>query len=277
MFWHCFLALCFSILPFQSYAADAVSNAIEFVIIIPSYNNEQWYKANLDSVVNQTYPHFSIHYINDCSQDKTGQLVDQYVKDAGLELKGKIQVTHNSLRRGAMANLFSAITAIDGKKVVVVVDGDDRLAHTGILDILAKQYADKSVWLTHGNYTTEPFTKASYCKEYPKKVQKKLKFRSSKKWMGCQLRTFYAKLFHLIKKEDLLFNGDFLPMTYDLGIMFPMLEMASDGHVRFIEEPIYIVNTVNPISDRKKNAKLQKELDTHLRNLPSYQPLKELF
>ena len=276
MFWQFFFTLCFFIIPLENYAADAINDALEFVIVIPSYNNERWYKANLDSVVNQTYPHFSIHYINDCSQDKTGQLVDQYVKDAGLENNGKIQVTHNSLRRGAMANLFTLTPAIDPKQVVLVVDGDDRLAHTGILDILAKVYADKKMWLTHGNYTTEPFTKASYCKEYSKRVYKKLKFRSSK-WMGCQLRTFYAKLFHLIKKEDLMFNGEFLPMTYDLGIMFPMLEMASDGHVRFIEEPIYIVNTVNPISDRKKNAKLQKELDVHLRNLPSYPPLKELF
>ncbi len=270
---HLFIALLL-VLPLQNYAENSPS--VEFVVVIPSYNNEQWYKANLDSVISQSYPHFTIRYIDDASQDKTGALVDQYVKDLSAEMRAKIEVMHNSTRVGAMANLYNTITSIDPKKVVVVVDGDDRLGSTNVLNMLAKVYADKTIWLTHGNYTTEPFTKASYCKEYSKTIQRKLKFRKSK-WMGCQLRTFYAKLFHLIKKEDLMFNGEFLPMTYDLAIMFPMLEMASGGHIRFIVDPIYIVNTNNPISDRKKNATLQKNLDSYLRRLAPYQPLQQLF
>ena len=271
------LATILFLFPATEYAEEISNNAnepIEFVVVIPSYNNEQWCIANLESVVNQTYPHFTICYINDCSTDKTGQLVDQYIKEKNLE--GHLNVIHNGNRKGAMANLYMAISRLDPKKVVAVVDGDDRLAHNGVLELLAKTYADRNVWITHGNYTTEPFTKESYCEEYSKKTQSKLRFRKSK-WMGCQLRTFYAKLFQLIEKEDLMWKSEFLPMTYDLAIMFPMLEMASFGHIRFISDPIYVVNTVNPISDRKKNVQLQRDLDKHLRTLPSYKPLKELF
>ena len=50
-----------------------------FVVIIPSYNNEQWCLKNLESVVNQNYFNFRIIYINDCSTDKTKELVLNYL------------------------------------------------------------------------------------------------------------------------------------------------------------------------------------------------------
>ncbi|HXF28448.1 MAG TPA: hypothetical protein VN457_01240, partial [Chlamydiales bacterium] len=71
-------------------------------------------------------------------------------------------------------------------------------------------------------------------------------------------------------------RGQFLPMTYDLAMMFPMFEMASQGHIHFIKEPIYIVNTVNPISDRRKNLQLQRNINKYLRSLPPYAPLQTL-
>ena len=52
-----------------------IKKNINFVIVIPSYNNAQWYKRNLDSVFAQTYKNFSVIYLDDCSPDGTGQLV----------------------------------------------------------------------------------------------------------------------------------------------------------------------------------------------------------
>src|SRR5438046_1146031 len=79
----------------------------EIVIIIPSYNNENWYERNLDSVVNQRYHNYSIIYINDCSTDDTGLLVAQYIKDKKLE--HRVTLINNTERKGALANFYYAI------------------------------------------------------------------------------------------------------------------------------------------------------------------------
>jgi glycosyltransferase involved in cell wall biosynthesis len=247
---------------------------IEFVVVIPSYNNEKWCIKNIESVVNQTYPYWSIIYINDCSTDRTSELVTQFVKKRGLENRCKI--INNQNRKGAMANYYLGIMQVPGHKVVATLDGDDWLAHPKVLETIAQVYADEDVWVTHGNYTSEPLKYISYCKAYPKRILQMNALRPYT-WLGCQLRTFYAKLFHLIKKEDLMWEGDFVPMTSDLAFMFPILELASQGHIHFIKEQIYVVNTANPISDIKKNKDLQKDIDSHIRSLPPYTPLETLF
>ena len=51
----------------------------EIVVVIPSYNNEQWYERNLQSILEQNYANFRIIYVNDCSQDRTGECVEKWV------------------------------------------------------------------------------------------------------------------------------------------------------------------------------------------------------
>jgi len=59
----------------------------KFVIIIPSFNNKIWLQRNLDSVVCQHYENFEVIYIDDCSTDKTPNLVEQYIEERKLDIK----------------------------------------------------------------------------------------------------------------------------------------------------------------------------------------------
>ena len=58
-----------------------------FVFVIPSYNNQDYYKKNLDSVINQTYKNWHIIYIDDASTDNTNTLVREYVKQNNISDK----------------------------------------------------------------------------------------------------------------------------------------------------------------------------------------------
>src|SRR3990167_5715498 len=70
-----------------------------FVIIVPSYNNSAWYRFNLDSIFIQQYDNYRVIYIDDCSTDKTGKLVEQYIK----KQKNKdIALIKNTQRIGAL-------------------------------------------------------------------------------------------------------------------------------------------------------------------------------
>jgi glycosyltransferase involved in cell wall biosynthesis len=251
------------------------TDPIEFVVLVPSYNNEKWCVQNLESIVNQTYPHWSLYYINDCSTDHTREIVDAFVKSHAIEHKCKI--INNSTRKFGMANIYEAIHLIDPTKVIVLCDGDDWLADETVLEKLAEIYLDEKIWMTYGNYKTWPEDHGSCCAPIPEDVRINRAFRRYP-WVASHLKTFYAKLFHLIKKEDFLWKqGMLFPVTYDLAIMFPMLEMASEDHFQFIPEVLYIYNIRNPLNVIKTNPRLQVELEYYIRSRQAYEPLKTLF
>jgi hypothetical protein len=56
--------------------------------------------------------------------------------------------------------------------------------------------------------------------------------------------------------------------------MFPMLEMS--GHrAAFINEVLYIYNNANPISDRKIDRELQRQLEMDIRGRARYHRLDQ--
>lgn len=243
---------------------------ISFFIVIPSYNNELWYKQNLDSIAIQNYPNWHAYYINDCSSDKTGALVEQYVKEHHLE--EKFTIVHNKERKGALANTYNAIHTAHPRSVVVIVDGDDQLVNDGVLSYVAGVYKKHpKTWMTYGSYISQPFMRRCICDKFPKKIISKNTFRQYR-YISAHLRTFYAGLFQQIKKEDLMMDGEFLQSAGDVATMLPMLEMSSLGHFRYLSKVLYIYRDNNPLNDFR-NRPLQKKCSMFVRSRPPYSPL----
>ncbi len=263
------------LLLYASLSLDAkMPGQSDFVVVIASYNNEKYCIGNLESLVKQTYPFWRAIYINDCSTDKTGELVEKFVQER--KMGHKIKVVHNKTNVGAMANFYKWIHTIDPEHIVVHLDGDDRLAHPMVLERLAYVYADKNVWMTYGSYRPEPDDYVRVCKPFPDWVIKKNAFREYD-WTASHLKTYYAKLFHNVKRRQFIHDGRFVPMACDLAIMFPILEQSSKGHIRYIPEELYIYNYTTPINDIKKNLSLLLELDKQIRKKSRYKPLNKLF
>ncbi|MCX5925179.1 MAG: glycosyltransferase [Candidatus Dependentiae bacterium] len=242
------------------------------VIIIPSYNNSRYYKANVDSVLSQKYTNFRAIYIDDCSPDGTGALVEEYIKH--YDTDHRITLIKNSTRHGALANLYHAIHSCDNNDIILTLDGDDWFAHKKVLSKINQYYQNPDTWMTYGQFKHYPSNKHGGCIQLPYKVIKNNSYRNYP-WVTSQLRTFYAWLFKRIQKEDLLYEGDFFAMTYDQAIMFPMLEM-SGGRSTFIPDYIYMYNRLNPINDDKVNQGLQAYLEKHIRSQKRYTRLKPL-
>jgi glycosyltransferase involved in cell wall biosynthesis len=241
------------------------------VVIIPSFNNKDWYKNNIDSVLVQKYKNYHVIYIDDASPDGTGALVDKYIKEKKLE--DKITLIKNKKRLLAMENLYNAIHSCDDRVIIATLDGDDWLNTDHVFSLLNKIYSDQDVWITYGQFKRYPKPSGYFCKPFPENVIKSRSFRKYK-WVSSQLRTFYCWLFKKIKKEDFLYKGSFFPMAWDLAFMFPMLEMA--GHrVKFIPDVIYIYNKATQISDFTLNRPLQLFLEGIIRKRPIYPLIKE--
>lgn len=245
-----------------------------FVIVIPSYNNSAYCKKNLTSVLDQNYANFRVIYIDDCSSDDTFAKVEALV--AGSPHASRCILQRNTSNQGALANLYRAVHSCRDEEIVLIVDGDDYLAHENVLQILNKTYADPDVWMTYGNYLDYPSFKQEphICKEVSPKVIAKGAFRSVE-WSTSHLRTFYASLFKKIRLSDLLYEGKFFPMGADLACTYPLLEMAG-SHSRFIKDVLYLYNRSNPLNDHKKDVALQRNCADCIKKLPRYAPLGEL-
>lgn len=253
-----------------SYAKGAQD--VHFVIVIPSYNNKEWFEKNLDSVFAQTYKNYSVIYIDDVSTDGTGDLVGNYIKAHGVQKS--ITLIKNKKRNGALANIYHAVYTCQDRDVVVLLDGDDWLAHENVLLRLSREYSKKKYWLVYSQFELWPMHEIGWNSvPLPSRYEDPSYPRV---YSPSHLRTFYAGLFKKIKKQDLMYEGDFYSMTWDMAIMLPMVEMASYGHVKFIPEVLYTYNNSNPLSDHRVNETLQLKLHAIIAAKTKYKPLKKL-
>ncbi|HSX11966.1 MAG TPA: glycosyltransferase family A protein [Rhabdochlamydiaceae bacterium] len=252
----------------------AIQDEKPFVIIVPSYNNSAFVEKNLRSIFTQSYKNYRVLYIDDHSADDTYLKAKKLITE--LQQTQRTTLVRNEQNQGALANLYNAIHSCQDHEIVVLVDGDDFLAHEHVLSILNQTYQDNSVWMTYGNFLDYPTYQQNpvRCKELPDGVIRRGSFRKHE-WVTTHLRTFYASLFKKIDLHDMVHRGRFFPMGWDLAFMMPLLEM-SGPHVRFIKDTLYLYNRNNPISDHRVNFQFQQECADAVRKKQPYKRLQEL-
>lgn len=258
------LSFLFLVILGNAYATDKY-----LVVIIPSYNNAQWYQRNLDMLLAQNMHFCNWHalYIDDCSSDGTADLVAAYIEQH--QAQNKIFLQRNHQRMGALANLYYATHDCPDEVIIVTYDGDDWFKDEFVLAYINQVYQNPDVWLTYGQYEEYPSGARGICLPFPDWVHEQHAYRDVT-WVSSHLRTFYAWLFKHIKKEDLLWEGEFFPMTWDLAIMFPMLEMAKE-HAHYLDRILYVYNIQNPLNDFKKDLNLMYKLHWYIRGKNKYE------
>jgi len=231
------------------------------------------------SIFEQKYTNYRVMYTDDCSTDGTAEKVRELIREHNQEERCTLIV--NNKNKGALYNLYTMIHSCPDTTIIVLVDGDDFLVHPYVLKAVENAYLskDKEIWLTYGQFITAPYGDSrlgqiGFCEPMPEEVIKNNSFRYHKE-LPSHLRTFKAALFKAIKQEDLLYEGSFFSMTWDMAIMFPMIEMAGERHYCF-REPLYAYNSANPLSDWRKDELLQLKLNNFIRNKERYTRLDQL-
>lgn len=243
------------------------------VIIITSFNNQDWYQKNLDSVYLQDYENYRVIYIDDCSPDGTGLLVEAYVKERGQEFRTTI--IRNPEWRSQMANHYLAVYMCDDNEIVCQLDGDDHLYDENTLNRVNETYLSGNVWLTVGRPLHSTGERLPDIRPNQAQIIQKNSYRQDG-WYFNHLRTFKAWLFKLIKVQDFFFRGNFANMAPapDVAMMYPMYEMAGK-HGRVIYDLLYVINVRNPIRQcyLKPAADIQDLQDIIRFEWPEYSPL----
>lgn len=103
-------------------------------IAVATYNGEKYLKEQLDSIYNQTYKNIEVIVCDDCSSDKTVEILEEYSKNFGL----KYFVNETNL--GFVKNFEKAISLCSGD-YIALSDQDDIWIENKI-EILLKNIAD---------------------------------------------------------------------------------------------------------------------------------------
>lgn len=244
-----------------------------FVILIASYNNEQYARENIKSVLNQRYSNYKIIFINDFSTDNTLAVVKNTIQE--LHAEDKVIIINNEKRKLGLRNYYEGIVDhTKDEEIVVCLDGDDFLAGENVLSILNTVYSDpnREIWLTYGQFVNVSNGSWGWNVGVPRHIIQNNNFRGFAH-MPTHLRTFYSWLFKRVSLNDLIYKDDFFQMTWDYAFMLPMLEM-SGGRFVFIENLLYLYNDNNPINDHKVDVGLQRFYANYIRSLSKYKPLK---
>jgi len=240
------------------------------VIITASYNNAAWCQNYFQSIADQEYENWTLIYIDDNSTDTTMEHMKNQARAHHLE--HKITFIKNSERKGHLCNQYTAIHLCVPNSIIIIIDGDDWLAHNQVLKTINQIYSDENIWLTYGQFWYLKKNKQGLCRAIPPDIIKGNAIREIS-WRTSHLRTFYAGLFQQIKLEDLLYEGTFFPKCADVVTMFAMIEMAGP-HIKFIPDILYIYNDDNPLSYHHDPSH-QRELEACIRKMARYEPLRE--
>lgn len=245
-----------------------------FKIDIPFYNAEKYIERCLMSVLTQKYDNFHIILTNDASTDKSDEIIQEILK----EFPNKITYIKNDKNMGAMYNHQKmAFNYCDPEDIVIHLDGDDLLINKKVLSYINEFYNKNNCWMMYGQYkfiSGRAGTSKPYLSEYDFNRIRELPFVVS------HIRTFKAFAFHEIKNQDPELRcfknslGDWYPMTCDVAMMYPLMEICGYEKVKYNDKILYLYNDNNPISDVKKNMQLQLSINYEINSKSKFKKLE---
>ena len=201
-------------------------------------------------------------------------MVSEYLR--GNTNAQRVEFFKNDVRMGPLANIDRMVRLCHPEEIVVLVDGDDFLAHAEVLTRLNTIYQDPDVWLTWGQFARVPQDSTeAFCAPIPSEVVSANAFRDFP-FVSSHLRTFYAGLYQRISLADLTDEGgETYRIAGDVAQMFAMHELAGP-HGRFVAEVLYNYNRANPLNDDKLDRARQIRTENEIREKARYGRLSSL-
>lgn len=230
-----------------------------FVICSPVYNAELFVEGSVRSALNQvTTAPLRWIFLDDASTDHSGEIRRRIAKEPEFKDKA-ITVVSNPIRRGATYNYWQIAKSCGKDEIMIILDGDDQLAHPFVVDYLAKVYRDPNIWATYGQFRYDQVSGGGEGMAGPLPDDNHTRKAG---WRTTHLKTCLAGLMAMIPEAELIDpeTGDFWERTGDLALFYPVIEQAGPLRCRFIPDILYIYNMQNPISDFRVDQPRQKAI-----------------
>lgn len=113
---------------------------VRFAVVIPAYNAQNYLPELYTTLLEQTYKNFLVITIDDCSQDETGAVADEYVEafhKVGIEMVVHHKTVNEGLSAARNTGIDIAISA-GGCDYILFLDADDTVS-VDLLAVLAEK------------------------------------------------------------------------------------------------------------------------------------------
>ena len=244
----------------------------KFKIIIPFYNASKFLDGCINSVLSQKYDNYQAIFIDDASTDDSWEKLP-HGHEKAICIKNDVNLT-------ALENIHNAIfNHCEPQDLVCLLDGDDTFSNKNVLSYLNDFYnnpENNDPWIVYGSCS---WTDGRTCFSTPY-LEKEFDNIRSSPFRISHLRTFRAGLYQSISMQDTEFlcmkdsDKNFYRCTYDVAIMFPMLEMSGFDRVKHNSKVLYIYNRNNPISDDKVRQQLQWSIHDEISRKPKFNKIE---
>lgn len=279
-----FLCTLFLVLVIYQQTFDHTLEEKKIVVITCMYNNEQWVEKNLSLIFGQKYTNFRVIVIDDASTDRTAEMIQSFITTN--EASYKTTFIKNKTRKRKLANLYTILHTVDDDDIVIIIDGDDWLAHPYVFAYINNVY-DQDIFFTYGQYQNIPasesiawgFNPMGYAKPIPEIIVKNHSYRKGP-FYYMHLRTFKGWIFKQIKLQDLIsdtvegFVGDFFPASNDLAMYYPIVEMAHTK-IHFVQDILYMRNVHSRLVGFKVDRKIQISAAQEIKRKTAYTCLEK--
>ncbi len=100
----------------------------EISIVAPTYNVEKYVGQFLNSILNQTFKNYELIIIDDCSTDRSVEIVESYIKKFG----GRMRLIKREKNSGGDAIPKNTGIALSRGKYLLILDSDDLISNTAL-------------------------------------------------------------------------------------------------------------------------------------------------
>lgn len=244
----------------------------KFCFIIPSYNNELWIEKNIKSILLQNYTNYHIYYTNDLSNDNTLHILNKLIKIYNLHNKITVYNNSNRIYQGLSRYQMYQNNNILDDDILILLDGDDFLYHSNVLNILNNIY-QKGYEMTYGQFLywtkEEGLGNIGGNKSFPKDIIHNKAYRNYP-FITQHLRTMKKKIIKDIDKNNFYdWNNNIINSCTDLIESFHCLE-KTDKHINS-EHILLVYNKTNSIKHsnsyyRNENREYKLKVEKFIRN-----------
>lgn len=158
-------------------------------IIMPAYNSEKYIVESIESVISQTYKNWELIVVNDCSKDKTLEIIKKF-----SEKNDKIKIFNNEENKGVVFSRNLALKQSKGQ-YIAFLDSDDLWLEKKLEKQLELMKKEKCSFSITGYMQIDENGRDINCIKAPLKLEYKEALKGNK--IGC--------LTVLINKEEIGF------------------------------------------------------------------------
>jgi glycosyltransferase involved in cell wall biosynthesis len=224
----------------------------------------------VNSIKNQSVNEWKCYITDDMSTDDSIPFINHLI-----ESDNRFELISNTKKHYQTGNYWQILQRkeIDDNDICITVDGDDWFFNEFVLERVLDYYSDPNIWMTFGQFMFDDGKKQKVGFTHKPKVFDKARYTG---WTSTHLRTFKAFLFRNIEKKDLINpkTNNFWESAGDVVCFSPMLELAGEDRIKYVNDINYVYNIETPLNDYKLNLKLQEHITQEIRKLSQYKRLE---